>query len=86
MSNTVDLEKAKANRSNPEYEAYLQSERWQKLRRAVKLRARGKCEVCQRRNGTDLAHLTYERIFHEPMTDLLWLCWACHAEVDGRRS
>jgi hypothetical protein len=69
---------------NAEYEAYLQSDRWKKLRRAVQLRAKGKCEICRRADGRHCAHLTYERLFHEPLTDLLWLCPRCHDELDGR--
>ena len=68
--------------SNPEYEAYLQSARWRKLRRAVRMRAKGKCEICRRWAGVECAHLTYERIFHEPMEDLLWVCKKCHRELD----
>lgn len=71
-------------RGNKEYKDYLQSERWQKLRIAVQLRARGQCEICNRNPGTDCAHLTYERVFHEPMTDLLWLCHPCHWKLDGQ--
>ena len=65
-----------------EYRAYRQSPRWQKLRRAVMLRAGGKCEICLRAEGVDAAHLTYERIFNERLSDLLWVCRACHRELD----
>ena len=68
--------------SNPEYDAYLQSDRWRKLRLAVKLRAKGRCEICQRAEGRECAHLTYERVFNEPMCDLVWLCRPCHRELD----
>ena len=69
-------------RTNPEYEEYLRSERWRKLRTAVRLRANGKCEICQRRDGVHCAHLTYERIFNERITDLLWACARCHRAMD----
>jgi len=65
-----------------EYRAYLQSPRWQKLRRAVMLRAKGKCEICFRADGSDAAHLCYDRMFNERLTDLLWVCRACHCELD----
>jgi uncharacterized protein YlaI len=71
--------------ANPEYDEYLKSERWKTLRRAVQLRAKNKCEICRRANGCDCAHLTYERIFNEPMSDLLWTCRACHRELDEER-
>ena len=69
---------------NPEYTAYRESERWKKLRRAAMLRAKGKCEICFRRDGTELAHLTYERIFNERLTDVLWVCRGCHRNLDER--
>jgi len=68
---------------NSEYHAYLESPRWKKLAKAVRMRAKGQCEICLRAQGTDCAHLTYERIFHEPMSDLLWLCWKCHRRLDS---
>jgi 5-methylcytosine-specific restriction endonuclease McrA len=71
--------------SNPEYTEYRQSERWAMLRRAVMLRARGRCQICRRRPGAELAHLTYDHIFQEQMEDLLWLCRPCHRELDEER-
>jgi hypothetical protein len=66
-----------------EYASYLQSQRWRTLSRAVRIRARGKCEICLRANGEECAHLTYERIFNERMTDLLWVCRRCHRDLDA---
>jgi len=68
---------------NPEYDAYRKTDRWRKLRIAVQMRAKGKCEICHRRDGEELAHLTYERFFREPMEDMLWLCVPCHRKLDG---
>lgn len=65
-----------------EYERYLQSQRWCTLARAVRMRAKGKCEICLRADGEQCAHLTYDRIFNELMTDLLWLCKNCHRKLD----
>ena len=70
-------------RGNSEYARYLESPRWRKLALAVRMRANGKCEICLRRNGEECAHLTYERVFNERMTDLLWLCKGCHRELDN---
>lgn len=71
--------------SNPEYNEYLRSERWKILSRAVQMRARGKCEICKRADGRECAHLTYDRVFNEPMSDLLWLCVRCHRDLDTER-
>jgi hypothetical protein len=68
--------------SNVEYTNYLQSPRWRKRRRAVMLRAKGKCEICRRRDGVHCAHITYDHIFNEPLSDLLWLCKPCHIDFD----
>jgi hypothetical protein len=69
-----------------EYSHYRESVRWQTIRRAVKLRANGKCEICRRADGVQCAHLTYERIFHEPLTDLVWVCAPCHGKLDGNEA
>src|SRR5262245_339169 len=66
-----------------EYLLYLQSQRWRTLALAVCMRAKGKCEICLRADGEECAHLTYDRIFNELMTDLLWLCKSCHRELDS---
>jgi hypothetical protein len=72
----------KSTETNSEYARYLQSPRWRTLARAVRIRAKGKCEICWRWDGEECAHLTYERIFNERMTDVLWVCKRCHRELD----
>ena len=67
---------------NSEYVRYLESPRWRNLARVVRLRAKGKCEICLRADGEECAHLTYERVFNERPSDLLWLCRKCHRELD----
>jgi hypothetical protein len=74
--------KSYASKRRSEYLRYLQSQRWHTLARAVRMRAKGKCEICLRADGEECAHLTYERIFNELMTDLLWVCKKCHCELD----
>jgi hypothetical protein len=68
-----------------EYERYLQSSRWRNLALAVRMRAKGKCEICLRADGEECAHLTYARVFHELITDLLWVCKKCHRDLDNSR-
>lgn len=72
------------NNSNTEYSSYLQSRRWRTLVKAARMRAKGKCEICLRADGAECAHLTYERIFNERLTDVLWVCIKCHRELDNR--
>jgi hypothetical protein len=68
--------------ANPEYQQYLQSQRWRTLGKAVRMRANGRCEICRRSAVEEVAHLTYERIFHEHIEDLLGVCRKCHRELD----
>lgn len=75
-------EKRYQTKRQSEYQRYLQSQRWHTLTRAVRMRAKGKCEICLRADGEECAHLTYDRIFNELMTDLLWVCKKCHRELD----
>ena len=85
-ANVTDFKPAEKKRdSNPEYTAYRQSDRWKKLSRAVSMRAKGKCEICRRRDGAHCAHLVYDHMFNEPMSDLLWLCKSCHWKLDRPR-
>lgn len=80
---TVIEEKRYPSQQNADYARYLQSQRWRTLVRAVRMRAKGKCEICLRSEGDECAHLTYERIFNERMTDLLWVCKRCHRALDN---
>ena len=67
------------------YREYLRTPHWQGLRRQVRERAEGKCEVlwCNRQ-GRDTHHLTYERIGNERLDDLVLLCRRCHCLAHRR--
>jgi hypothetical protein len=82
MLEVIETTQSMAQRQH-EYARYLESQRWRTLARAVRMRAKGKCEICLRANGEECSHLTYERIFNERITDLLWLCKKCHRELDN---
>jgi hypothetical protein len=45
----------KRTETNPEYARYLQSPRWRALTRAVRIRAKEKCEICWRWDGEECA-------------------------------
>lgn len=66
----------------PEYTAYLQSPAWQRVRARVLDRAKGRCETCGK-PATQVHHLTYERLGHEYMSDLLAVCEPCHLKHDA---
>ena len=72
------------NRVPFEYQRYLASREWALLKRQVRARAREVCERCHKAPMTEVHHLTYERIGHESLEDLLGVCKPCHAYLSGR--
>lgn len=70
------------------YEAYLQTERFDRIRQAVLKRDNYKCVVCGRTETLQVHHLTYRNLYHEPTGDLITLCRPCHSvyhAIDKRR-
>lgn len=63
------------------YRAYLASREWAEKRDAVIQRANGVCERCQLSKVEEVHHLTYERLYDEPLDDLQGLCSSCHQFV-----
>jgi 5-methylcytosine-specific restriction endonuclease McrA len=61
------------------YEKYMQTWQWRAMRRKAMKRAKKKCQFCQERKPKVVHHLTYDRLFFERLTDLLALCYTCHA-------
>lgn len=60
-----------------EYHAYLESEAWLKLRGKVIERSGARCERRGPRcvnSGAHVHHLTYERVGHERLEDLQFVC------------
>lgn len=66
---------------NPEYRAYLQSKEW-KAKREKRLEIdENTCCVCGR-EATVVHHLTYDRLRHEDLNDLVSLCAKCHQKAE----
>ena len=63
---------------------YLETEQWQRLRRAVLDRSGGLCERCGRR-AREVHHLTYRHWHRERLDELQALCWPCHRRAHGLR-
>ncbi len=65
-----------------EYDAYLLSGAWQHVRRRRIRFDNYRCADCGWRgdgyNGLQVHHLSYARLKHEDMADLVTLCNACH--------
>lgn len=66
------------------YEDYLRSAEWQEKRIPVMERAKGKCEVCELNEATDVHHNTYDRLGAELPEDLNAVCSFCHNVLHGR--
>ena len=47
---------------------------------------RFECDWNRTTPGVHASHLTYDRIFHELPSDVVWLCKKCHDELDERRT
>lgn len=68
---------------NAEYEHYLLSGEWGRKRAERLKRSEGKCEACGSTYKVEVHHLTYDRIFHESLEDLIPLCQIHHAIVEA---
>lgn len=67
---------------NDTYNSYLLSEAWNE-KRTMRLKLSGwKCEACGAKQLLQVHHLTYERIFQEPMEDLMVLCRIHHEAAE----
>lgn len=67
---------------NEAYAEYLASDEWKQRRKQRILESDGKCEACGTTLDLQVHHLTYDRIFHEPMRDLMALCNYHHAAAE----
>lgn len=65
------------------YLDYLQSIQWRYLAARVRARDGHACRDCGSRTSLHVHHLTYERIFHEPLDDLITVCDECHRARHG---
>ena len=63
------------------YAKYINSKKWELVRRR-KLKAVGyKCQECHRGCELDVHHLTYERFGNERLDDIVVLCKRCHNDL-----
>lgn len=66
------------------YNEYLLSPEWAERRRKVIEREGGICQGCMDVDGTQVHHLTYDRVGRELLTDLVLLCDACHKNAHDK--
>lgn len=66
------------------YALALMSSHWAQIRRDARELSGGRCEMC-RGPGEEVHHLTYERLGHETLDDVMVVCFDCHEQIhDGR--
>jgi 5-methylcytosine-specific restriction endonuclease McrA len=69
-------------KTKSEYNAYRQSDEWKNIRKTIKERALGKCEICGKR-GSDVHHRRYRPAGRSRNSDFLYLCRSCHRRIHG---
>lgn len=73
--------KAATHYDYTKYLKYLKSPKWRELRENL-FKVRGKkCEMCDKVTNIQVHHLTYKRLFNEPLSDLLVVCDSCHKDI-----
>jgi len=61
------------------YHEYLSSFQWKRLRKDKLQEAGGRCQLCNSSaQPLHVHHRTYDRVFHEELSDLIALCKPCH--------
>lgn len=69
-----------------DYKRYLASREWALLREQVRDRSGNWCEHCFVAPQQAVHHLTYARIGHETLDDLMAVCNPCHEFLSGKRA
>jgi 5-methylcytosine-specific restriction endonuclease McrA len=67
-----------------DYYQHLCSREWALKRKAVRERAGGICEQCEKAPLKDTHHLTYRNLGNEPLEDLMGVCRPCHQWLSGK--
>ena len=63
------------------YYQYLDSERWKKKATKRMSMDNYKCVKCGSAKNLAVHHITYDRLFCEPMDDLITVCNNCHKKI-----
>lgn len=69
-----------------DYPRYLASREWREKRKEVIERNDGLCYRCLSAPIQDVHHVTYERIGHEDLDDLIGVCKPCHEYLSAERT
>lgn len=63
------------------YESYLLTPAWREKREQTLVRDGRACRACYSGKRLHVHHMTYERLGHELLSDLVTLCEPCHGKV-----
>lgn len=63
------------------YNAYLQTDKWKSKRARVLERDGNLCQACRKRKATEVHHLSYKHVGHEPLFELTSVCGLCHEAI-----
>lgn len=72
---------SKKEEHTKKYHEYLKSPEWKDRRLRVLNRDKYICQACLINEATQVHHLTYDRIFKEPLFDLTGVCDSCHNSI-----
>jgi hypothetical protein len=67
------------------YESYLHSDDWKKVRKSALRRAKNRCQLCNKTDGLDVHHRTYENLGKEKPEDVTVLCRECHEKHHNKK-
>lgn len=68
-------------KNKEEYQKYLNSPHWQKIRQAVFKEYGHRCDHCGSPKNLHIHHITYEHLGEEEISDLVPLCEDCHKRL-----
>lgn len=72
----------KYSKKKIDYNLYLTTNHWKKVRRKAIKRADYKCQICSSRKGTlTVHHNNYECLFWEKPKDVICVCTRCHKTI-----
>lgn len=71
-------------KNKAEYQAYLNSPKWQAIRKRLYRKYEYRCDLCGSPKNLNVHHITYENLGEEKDEDLTVLCQKCHSKLhDG---
>ena len=80
----IEMRKEEILKHTKKYYEYLESDLWKLKRKYVLKRDNNICQACLSAEANDVHHLTYNRVFDEPLFDLISVCRNCHKKIHNK--